>query len=177
MVFLFFFQAEDGIRDIGVTGVQTCALPIFLRDNIVHPRIEMTVTPGSRQILDTISRSGVYQDLVAAGARMLEPVCGPCIGVGQAPSAGVPSVRTFNRNFPGRSGTSGDEVYLCSPATAAATALEGEITDPRELGDLPTITLAVTDPAIDDRQFLNLPSPGQAQSVELIRGPNFIPPR
>src|SRR5919112_1650636 len=79
-----------------------------LRENIVHPRIEMTVTPGSRQILDTISRGGVYQDLVAAGARMLEPVCGPCIGVGQAPSAGVPSVRTFNRNFPGRSGTAGD---------------------------------------------------------------------
>src|SRR5215218_6575567 len=92
-----------------------------LRENIVHPRIEMTVTPGSRQILDTISKSGVYQDLLAAGARMLEPVCGPCIGVGQAPSAGVPSVRTFNRNFPGRSGTAGDQIYLCSPATAAAT--------------------------------------------------------
>jgi aconitate hydratase len=147
-----------------------------LRGNIVHPRIEMTVTPGSRQILDTISRSGVYQDLVAAGARMLEPVCGPCIGVGQAPSAGIPSVRTFNRNFPGRSGTSGDEVYLCSPATAAATALEGEITDPRELGDPPAIAPAATNPAIDDRQILDPPPLEERQSVGIVRGPNIVPP-
>ena len=145
-----------------------------LRENIVHPRIEMTVTPGSRQILDTISRSGVYQDFVAAGARMLEPVCGPCIGVGQAPSAGVPSVRTFNRNFPGRSGTSGDEVYLCSPATAAATALKGEISDPRELGDPPVITPAPSDPAMDDRQILKPPE--EAQSVKIVRGPNIVAP-
>ena len=147
-----------------------------LRENIVHPRVEMTVTPGSRQILDTISRSGVYQDLVAAGARMLEPVCGPCIGVGQAPSAGVPSVRTFNRNFPGRSGTAGDQVYLCSPATAAATALRGEIADPRELGAPPAIAPAPSDPAIDDRQILDPPPPGDAQSVEIVRGPNIVPP-
>jgi aconitate hydratase len=147
-----------------------------LRENIVHPRVEMTVTPGSRQILDTISRSGVYQDLVAAGARMLEPVCGPCIGVGQAPSAGVPSVRTFNRNFPGRSGTAGDQVYLCSPATAAATALRGEIADPRELGAPPAIAPAPSDPAIDDRQILDPPPPGDAQSIEIVRGPNIVPP-
>ena len=147
-----------------------------LRENIVHSRVEMTVTPGSRQILDTISRSGVYQDLVAAGARMLEPVCGPCIGVGQAPSAGVPSVRTFNRNFPGRSGTAGDQVYLCSPATAAATALRGEIADPRELGAPPAIAPAPSDPAIDDSQILDPPPPGDAQSVEIVRGPNIVPP-
>jgi predicted aconitate hydratase len=147
-----------------------------LRENIVHPQVEMTVTPGSRQILDTISRSGVYQDFVAAGARMLEPICGPCIGVGQAPSAGVPSVRTFNRNFPGRSGTNGDEVYLCSPATAAATALEGEISDPRELGDPPLITPAPSNPAIDDHQILNPPPPDEARSVEVVRGPNIVPP-
>jgi aconitate hydratase len=147
-----------------------------LRENIVHPRIEMTVTPGSRQILDTISKSGVYQDLVAAGARMLEPVCGPCIGVGQAPSAGVPSVRTFNRNFPGRSGTSGDRVYLCSPATAAATALKGEISDPRELGEPPTIPPAPSDPNIDDRQILDPPPPEEAGNVEIVRGPNIVPP-
>ena len=122
-----------------------------LRENVVHPSLEMTVTPGSRQILDTISKSGVYQDLVASGARMLEPVCGPCIGVGQAPSAGMPSVRTFNRNFPGRSGTNGDQVYLCSPATAAATALKGEIADPRELGDPPVVTSAPSNPSVDRR--------------------------
>src|SRR5215210_7148401 len=147
-----------------------------LRKNVVHPRIEMTVTPGSRQILDSISRSGVYQDLVAAGVRMLEPVCGPCIGVGQAPSAGVPSVRTFNRNFPGRSGTSGDEVYLCSPATAAATALKGEISDPRELGEPPTIAPAPSDPSVDDRQILDPPPPKEARNVEIVRGPNIVSP-
>ena len=147
-----------------------------LRENVVDPRIEMTVTPGSRQILDTISRSGVYQDLVAAGARLLEPVCGPCIGVGQAPSAGVPSVRTFNRNFPGRSGTDGDEIYLCSPATAAATALRGEISDPRELGEPPTITPAPSDPDMDDRQILAPPPPEEARKVEIVRSPNIVPP-
>src|SRR5215210_4191706 len=147
-----------------------------LKNAIVHPSIEMTVTPGSRQILDTISRGGVYRDLVAAGARMLEPVCGPCIGVGQAPSAGKPSVRTFNRNFPGRSGTAGDEVYLCSPATAAATALKGEISDPRTLGDPPQITPASADPGMDDRQILAPPPPDEAQSVEVVRGPNIVPP-
>jgi aconitate hydratase len=147
-----------------------------LKNAIVHPSIEMTVTPGSRQILDTISRGGVYRDLVAAGARMLEPVCGPCIGVGQAPSAGEPSVRTFNRNFPGRSGTAGDEVYLCSPATAAATALKGEISDPRTLGDPPEITPASADPGMDDRQILAPPPPDEAQSVEVVRGPNIVPP-
>ena len=147
-----------------------------LKDAIVHPSIEMTVTPGSRQILDTISKGGVYRDLVAAGARMLEPVCGPCIGVGQAPSAGEPSVRTFNRNFPGRSGTAGDEVYLCSPATAAATALKGEISDPRTLGDPPEITAASADPGMDDRHILPPPPPDEAQSVEVVRGPNIVPP-
>jgi aconitate hydratase len=103
-------------------------------------------------------------------------VCGPCIGVGQAPSAGVPSVRTFNRNFPGRSGTSGDQVYLCSPATAAATALKGKISDPRELGDPPVISPAPSNPAIDDRQILDPPPPEEAQSVEIVRGPNIVAP-
>jgi aconitate hydratase len=178
------------VRDVaGTKTVQVCVgssvnssyedlatAAAVLRENVVHPRIEMTVTPGSRQILDTISKSGVYQDLVAAGARMLEPVCGPCIGVGQAPSAGVPSVRTFNRNFPGRSGTSGDEVYLCSPATAAATALKGEISDPRELGEPPTIAPAPSDPNMDDRQILDPPPPEEARNVEIVRGPNIVPP-
>ena len=147
-----------------------------LRENIVHARVEMTVTPGSRQILDTISKSGVYQDFVAAGARMLEPVCGPCIGVGQAPSAGVPSVRTFNRNFPGRSGTQGDQVYLCSPATAAVAALKGEIAVPRELEDPPKITPAPSYTLLNDRQVLDPPPLKEARSVEIVRAPNIIPP-
>ena len=89
--------------------------------------------PGSRQILDQITRSGTYVDLLMAGIRMLEPACGPCVGMGQAPPSGANSLRTFNRNFPGRSGTADDKVYLCSPAVAAASMLKGEIADPREL--------------------------------------------
>jgi aconitate hydratase len=178
------------VRDVaGTQTVQVCVgssvnssyedlatVAAVLRENVVHPRVEMTVTPGSRQILDSISRGGVYQDLVAAGARMLEPVCGPCIGVGQAPSRGQPSVRTFNRNFPGRSGTDGDEVYLCSPATAAATALAGEISDPRELGEPPTIAPAPSDPSLDDRQILDPPPGDEARTAEIVRGPNIVPP-
>src|SRR5205823_2048274 len=106
------------------------------------------------QILATIAESGVYQDLVLAGARMLEPACGPCVGMGQAPPSGSVSVRTFNRNFPGRSGTQNDQVYLCSPATAAATALRGVITDPRDLGPKqPEFPEPVFNPAADDRQI------------------------
>ena len=149
-----------------------------LRDGTLAPEIQLTVTPGSRQILDTIVRSGVYLDLVAAGARLLEPVCGPCIGVGQAPASGLPSVRTFNRNFPGRSGTPDDEVYLCSPATAAATALRGEITDPRTLGHPPRIADAPADPALDERQILAPPPPPAAREVEVVRGESIVaPPR
>ena len=95
--------------------------------------ISATATPGSRQILDQITQSGTYVDLLTAGVRMLEPACGPCVGMGQAPPSGANSLRTFNRNFPGRSGTADDSVYLCSPAVAAASMLKGEIADPREL--------------------------------------------
>ena len=147
-----------------------------LRGRVVDPGLQLTVTPGSRQILDTISRAGVYQELVSAGARMLEAICGPCIGVGQAPSAGEPSVRTFNRNFPGRSGTQGDQVYLCSPATAAATALRGEIADPRELGAAPRIEAARSDPALDDRQILSPPPADAAAAIAVPRGPNIVEP-
>ncbi|QIN78168.1 aconitate hydratase [Rubrobacter marinus] len=162
-------SVNSSYEDLAIVGS-------VLRESIVHPAIEMTVTPGSRQILDTIARSGVYGDLVSSGARMLEPVCGPCIGVGQAPSRGAPSVRTFNRNFPGRSGTQGDEVYLCSPATAAATALNGEISDPRELGEPPVLEPARTNPAMDDRQILAPLPPEEAREIEIVRGPNIVPP-
>jgi aconitate hydratase len=145
-----------------------------LRGRSVHPELDLTVTPGSRQILDTIVRAGVYSDLVGAGARMLEPACGPCIGIGQAPAAGAVSVRTFNRNFPGRSGTPGDRVYLCSPATAAATALRGEIADPRELGEPPALEAPLGDPELDDRQIVRPPADGRA--VELEKGRNIVSP-
>jgi aconitase A len=134
------------------------------------------VTPGSRQILDAIARSGVYSDLVRAGARMLEPVCGPCVGMGQAPPSDSVSVRTFNRNFPGRSGTITDQVYLTSPTTAAATALRGVITDPRELGEYPDLPEAPANPAVDDRQILDPAPAEETHGIEVPRGPNIKPP-
>jgi predicted aconitate hydratase len=145
-----------------------------LRGRTLPPELDLTVSPGSRQILDMIVRSGVYADLLASGARILEPACGPCIGMGQAPAAGAVSVRTFNRNFPGRSGTPGDRVYLSSPATAAATALHGMITDPRELGAEPELVPPPPDPSVDDRQIVHPPANGLA--IELEKGRNIVPP-
>ena len=140
----------------------------------VSPELDLTVSPGSRQILAMLLRTGIYERLLDAGARILEPACGPCIGMGQAPAAGAVSVRTFNRNFPGRSGTAEDRVYLCSPATAAATALRGEITDPRELGEPPKLPAPSPDPEVDDRQIVSPPTDGAG--VELEKGRNIVPP-
>jgi aconitate hydratase len=147
-----------------------------LRDHTVHPGVQLTVTPGSRQILDVITRSGVYSDLLAAGARMLEPICGPCIGIGQAPLAGRPSLRTFNRNFPGRSGTAEDRVYLCSPSTAAASALSGTITDPRTL-ERPPLRPAVAPDLTLHRRHITAPLPAdERRAVVVERGENLVPP-
>jgi len=146
-----------------------------LRGQTLPDELDLTVSPGSRQILDLIVRSGLYSDLLAAGARILEPACGPCIGMGQAPAAGAVSVRTFNRNFPGRSGTADDRVYLCSPATAAATALLGEIVDPRELGDPPRLPeQPLPRPELDDAQIVVPPADGGGIALE--KGRNIVPP-
>ena len=148
-----------------------------LRGSSLPAGLDLSVTPGSRQILDLIVRSGVYSDLLGGGARVLEPACGPCIGVSLAPPAGAVSVRSFNRNFPGRSGTPDDRVFLCSPATAAATALRGAITDPRELGDPPVLEAPPPpDPAVDDRQLVLPLSPEESRRVQLIKGRNIVPP-
>jgi aconitate hydratase len=147
-----------------------------LRGQQVHPDLQVTVNPGSRQILDTITRSGVYGDLLAAGARVLEPICGPCVGIGYAPTKGEPSLRTFNRNFPGRSGTAGDSVWLCSPSTAAASALHGVITDPRTLGTPPELPPADNDPQVDARFITAVLPPEERRRVEVWRGPNQQPP-
>ncbi|HEV8652010.1 MAG TPA: aconitate hydratase [Actinomycetes bacterium] len=133
-----------------------------------------TVSPGSRQILTTITTSGVLEDLERAGARILEPACGPCVGIGQAPPSGKASVRTFNRNFKGRSGTVDDQVYLASPATTAATGLHGRITDPRTLGDPPEID--DPDPVVDDFMILDPAPPAERERIEIIRGPNIKTP-
>jgi aconitate hydratase len=162
-------SVNSGYHDLAIVAA-------VMKDRVVHPALTLTVTPGSRQILDVIASTGVYRDLIAAGARMLEPACGPCVGMGQAPPSGGVSVRTFNRNFPGRSGTQDDRVYLCSPATAAATALRGVITDPRDLGAEPALTAAPASPSVDDRNILPPPGPEEAAGVEIVRGPNIQPP-
>ncbi|GAC1656246.1 MAG: hypothetical protein NVS4B12_28830 [Ktedonobacteraceae bacterium] len=137
----------------------------------------MTVTPGSRQVQERILRSGTYLDLMRAGARMLEPICGPCVGIGQAPGSGIVSVRTFNRNFPGRSGTDRDQVYLASPATAVATALRGVITDPRELGAEPSLPSAPpSGESTENRHFVFPPAKNEALQIQVLHGPNVVPP-
>src|SRR3954447_5682906 len=152
------------------------AVAAVLQDRTVHPGVQLTVTPGSRQILDVITRSGVYSDLLAAGARMLEPICGPCVGIGQAPVKGRPSLRTFNRNFPGRSGTAEDSVYLCSPSTAAASALSGSITDPRTV-DQPSLRPAVPPDLTLHGRHITTPLPAaERRAIPIERGENLVPP-
>jgi aconitate hydratase len=155
------------------------ALPgaVLADDNRVHERVTATATPGSRQILVAIAEAGVYRQLVEGGIRMLEPVCGPCVGMGQAPPSGANSLRTFNRNFPGRSGTPEDQVYLCSPAVATVSMLHGEIRDPREQGAPPELLeMPELKPYVDDRHIFP-PAPEQeADSIEIPRGPNIKTP-
>jgi aconitate hydratase len=143
----------------------------------VHERVTATATPGSRQILVAIAESGVYRQLVEGGMRMLEPVCGPCVGMGQAPPSNANSLRTFNRNFPGRSGTPDDQVYLCSPAVAAVSMLHGEIRDPRELGEPPELLeMPELKPYVDDRHIFPPAPEEEAERVEIPRGPNIKTP-
>ncbi len=144
---------------------------------LVSERCTATATPGSRQILVAIAESGVYRQLVEGGVRMLEPVCGPCVGMGQAPPSNANSLRTFNRNFPGRSGTPEDSVFLCSPAVAAVSLLHGEIRDPREYGDAPEILpLPELKPYVDDVHIFAPASEQEAKSIEIPRGPNIKTP-
>ncbi|MDQ0286276.1 aconitate hydratase [Desulfofundulus luciae] len=144
----------------------------ILKGKVVHPRVSLVIAPGSRQVYAMLAQNGALADLVAAGARILECACGPCIGMGQAPPSGGVSVRTINRNFKGRSGTADALVYLASPETAAATALTGRLTDPRELGDPSEIALPERF-HVDDRMIL--PPADNPDDVEIVRGPNIKP--
>ena len=143
-----------------------------LKGRKVSPDISMTVTPGSRQVFTMIARSGALADLIESGARILESACGPCIGMGQAPPSDAASLRTFNRNFPGRSGTADDKVYLASPEVAAVSALTGEITDPRKYGSPPPLEIPEEFTIDDD---LIIPPPENGGSLEVARGPNIKP--
>jgi len=143
-----------------------------MRGKKVHPNLSATVTPGSRQVFNMIARNGALADLIESGFRILESACGPCIGMGQAPPSGGVSVRTFNRNFAGRSGTPNDQVYLCSPEVAAATALMGVVTDPRDLGEPPQVEAPVEFHIDDD---MIIPPSEKPEEVEILRGPNIQP--
>lgn len=144
----------------------------ILKGKTVHPSVSLVISPGSKQVLEMIARNGALADIVAAGARVLEAACGPCIGMGQAPPSGGTSLRTFNRNFERRSGTADANVYLVSPEVAAASALAGELVDPRSLGDPVRVEMPRRF-AIDDN--LIVPPSDNPEAVEVIRGPNIKP--
>ncbi len=140
----------------------------------VHPEVSFEVNPGSRQALENLTAAGDVLPLLQAGARIHQSGCLGCIGMGQAPPTSMISLRTFSRNFPGRSGNKGDKVYLCSPEVAAASAIKGVITDPRELGEYPEFTLPDIYLPGDERIEPPMPE-DQAAAVEVIRGPNIAP--
>ena len=146
----------------------------ILKGKTIADGVSLSISPGSRQVLSMLSACGALGDMIAAGARVLECACGPCIGMGFSPASGGVSVRTFNRNFEGRSGTRDAQVYLASPETAAASALTGFITDPRTLGVYPDIHMP-------DAFFINdsgvIPPAGEeeARALDVVRGPNIKP--
>ncbi len=144
----------------------------ILKGKQVHPSVSMTVTPGSKQVFTMIAENGALADLIAAGVRVLESACGPCLGIGQAPATGIATVRSFNRNFKGRSGTADDRSYLASPETCAATALTGRITSPLDLGAPTTFAPPSRYPTNDTMIIAPLPA-AEAAQIEIIRGPNI----
>jgi aconitate hydratase len=145
---------------------------MLLKGKRIHPDVSLVVSPGSRQVLMMLARDGGLADLIAAGARILEVACGPCIGMGQAPPSGGVSVRTFNRNFPGRSGTPDARVYLCGIQGAVAAALTGRLTDPRGMGKAPVVEVPETF-LVDDSMMVAPPDDGRDVTVRM--GPNIKP--
>ena len=143
-----------------------------LKGKTVHPDVSLVISPGSKQVLTMLAKNGALADMVAAGARILESACGPCIGMGQSPKTDAVSLRTFNRNFYGRSGTASAQVYLVSPEVAVASALTGVLTDPRTLGDAPKVEMP-KEFLINDNLVLD-PAP-EGNDVEVVRGPNIKP--
>ena len=141
----------------------------------VHPDVSVGIAPGSKQVLNMLADCGALSTLIAAGARILESACGPCIGMGQSPNSGAVSLRTFNRNFEGRSGTADAGVYLVSPETAAAAALTGVVTDPRTL-DVSFDDIKLPEKFLINDNMVDAPAPAEeADGVEIKRGPNIKP--
>ena len=145
---------------------------MMLKGREIHPEVSLTISPGSRQVLEMISKNGALADMIASGARLIEVACGPCIGMGQSPPSGGISIRTFNRNFEGRSGTADAHVYLVSPETAIATAINGVISDPRDFGD-PIVIKYPKSFIVDDSMII--PPSEKPEEVSIIRGPNIKP--
>lgn len=146
----------------------------LLKGKTIKPSVSLSISPGSKQVLTMLADCGALSDIIAAGARVLECACGPCIGMGFSPNSAGVSLRTFNRNFEGRSGTADGKVYLVSPETAVAAALTGEITDPRLLGEMPKVVMPEAF-KINDNAILPPASEEDAASVEVLRGPNIKP--
>ena len=146
----------------------------ILKGKTVHPDVSLSIAPGSKQVLNMLAENGALATLIDSGARILESACGPCIGMGQSPNSKGISLRTFNRNFEGRSGTKDGQIYLVSPEMAAASALTGYLTDPRTLGDMPEFKLPEVF-TIHDNMIVPPASEDEMDSVEVLRGPNIKP--
>lgn len=146
----------------------------ILKGKTVHPDVSLAIAPGSKQVYNMMAQCGALSDLIDAGARILECACGPCIGMGQSPNSKGISLRTFNRNFEGRSGTRDGQIYLVSPETAAASAVAGVFTDPRGLGEMPPYVMPERF-YINDNMVVAPASPEEAANVEVLRGPNIKP--
>lgn len=144
----------------------------LLKGRTISPNVSLSISPGSKQVLSMLAECGALTDILASGARVLECACGPCIGMGFSPNSAGVSLRTFNRNFEGRSGTADAKVYLVSPETAVAAALTGEITDPILLGTMPEIVFPEAF-KIDDSAILKPADPEEAKNLEILRGPNI----
>ena len=144
----------------------------LLKGKTIKPEVSLSISPGSKQVLAMLADCGALTDILASGARVLECACGPCIGMGFSPNSGGVSLRTFNRNFEGRSGTADAKVYLVSPETAVAAALTGEITDPILLGEMPEIKMPDAF-RIDDSAVITPADPEEAKDLEILRGPNI----
>lgn len=144
----------------------------ILKGKTINPNVSLVISPGSKQVLTMLAQNGALADMVSAGARILESACGPCIGMGQAPSSNAVSLRTFNRNFEGRSGTTSAQVYLVSPEVAAVSALEGVISDPTKLGEMPIISIPEKFEINDN---LIIAPAKEGENVKIIRGSNIKP--
>ena len=144
----------------------------LLKGRVIDPTVSLSISPGSKQVLAMLADCGALTDIISAGARLLECACGPCIGMGFSPNSAGVSLRTFNRNFEGRSGTKDGKVYLVSPETAVAAALTGEITDPRLLGKMPEIKMPAAF-RIDDSAVIPPADEETAKTLEVLRGPNI----